>query len=276
MDTADMSKCIPDYFAHDKYNIAACDVCRLILHCEPDDVREKVIITPCWNESFLNQVADSIDTVAEDMVFEISYSGQKFTLVRSGVGAPLTGDVVLALGCTPCRYIIFTGSFGGLTDKFDIGDLLVVYESIAGDGFSSYLQEGRLSARSFLKPTKPDTGFNRLLDEYAVALTEVKGVALHKDRVFCSDTIVAEYLHLDTIKDTHGCIGVEMETAAVFNAAQVVGIKAVALLMVSDVIPINKSLFSGRTKEEKARRKYVREQVLSRIILDTLVDKRLS
>ena len=271
-----MNKGIPDYFAHDKYNIAACDVCRLILHCEPDDIREKVIITPCWNESFINEVADSIETVTEDMVFEVSYSGKKFTLVRSGVGAPLTGDVVLALGCTPCQYIIFTGSFGGLTDKVNIGDLLVVTESVAGDGFSSYLQEGRLSARSFLKPAKPDAGLNELLEKHAVSLTGEKGVALYKDRVFCSDTIVAEYFHLDTMKDTHGCIGVEMETAAVFNAAQVVGIRTTALLVVSDVIPMNKSLFSGRTEEERARRKYVREQVLSRIILDTLIDKRLS
>ena len=271
-----MSKGIPDYFAHDKYNIAACDVCRLILHCEPDGIREKVIITPCWNESFLDEVADSIETIAEDMVFDVSYNGKKFTMVRSGVGAPLTGDVVLTLGCTPCQYILFTGSFGGLTDKLNISDLLVVTESIAGDGFSSYLQEGKLSARSFLKPVKPDIGLNELLERHAVTLAEEKGVALHKDRVFCSDTIVAEYCHLDTMKDTHGCIGVEMETAAVFNAAQVVGIRAAALLMVSDVIPINKSLFSGRTEEERARRKYVREQVLSRIILDTLNDKRLS
>ena len=271
-----MSKGIPDYFSHFKYNIAPSDICRLILHCEPEEVHEKVIITPCWSNIFLAEVADSIETIAEDMVFEVAYNGEKFTLVRSGVGAPLTGDVVLTLGCTPCRYIIFTGSFGGLTDKVNISDLLVVNESVAGDGFSSYLQEGRLSARAFLKPAKPDIQLNGLLEEYAVALAGEKGVVLHKDRVFCSDTIVAEYLHIDTMKDTHGCIGVEMETAAVFNAAQVVGIRAAALLMVSDVIPINKSLFSGRTEEERARRKYVREQVLSRIILDTLADKRLS
>jgi purine-nucleoside phosphorylase len=271
-----MNRGIPRYFSHGEYNIAPCDVCRLILRCETDDVREKVIITPCWSESFLTEIADNIEAIAEDMVFEVSYKDEKFTLIRSGVGAPLTGDVVLALGCTPCRYIIFTGSFGGLTEAVAIGDLLVVTESIAGDGFSSYLAEGRLSARSFLKPVKPDATINGLLEEYAVAMSKDRGVALHKDRIFCSDTIVAEYFHLDTMKDTHGCIGVEMETSAVFNAAQVVGIKAAALLMASDVIPINKSLFSGCSEEEGARRKYVREQVLSRIIMETLADKRLS
>ena len=271
-----MSKGIPNYFAHGKYNIAPCDVSRLILHCEPDDIREKVIITPCWSESFLSEIAENMETVAEDMIFNVSYNRKKFTLVRSGVGAPLTGDVVLALGCTPCRYIIFTGSFGSLTDKVNIGDLLIVTESIAGDGFSSYLQEGQLSAHSFLKPTMPDVILNRLLEEHASAVAGEKGIALHKDRIFSSDTLVAEYSHLDAMKDTHGCIGVEMETAAVFNAARVVGIMAAALLIVSDVIPINKLLFSGLTEEERARGKYVREHVLSMIILDTLNDKRLS
>ena len=32
-----MNKGIPGYFSHGKYNIAPCDVSRLILHCEPED-----------------------------------------------------------------------------------------------------------------------------------------------------------------------------------------------------------------------------------------------
>jgi purine-nucleoside phosphorylase len=271
-----MSRGIPEYFLHSKYNIAPCDISRLLLHCEPEKVREKVIVTPCWSENFLADAADNIATIAEECVYEISYNGEKFTLVRAGVGAPQTGDIVLALGCTPCQYLIFTGSFGGLIDKVSMGDLLIITESIGGDGFSSYLKEGKLSARSFLKPVKPDIRLNRLLEEYAIYRAREKEVVLHKDRIFCSDTIVAEYFHFNTMTEKHGCIGVEMETSAVFNAAALVGIQAAALLMVSDVIPSNKSLFSGRTEVDKARRKYVREHVLSRIILDTLSDKTLN
>ena len=66
-----------------------------------------------------------------------------------------------------------------------------------------------------------------------------------------------------------------METSAVFNCSRLVGIAATALLLVSDVIPTNKSLFSGRTEDERSRYKYVKKSVLSRIILDTLCDERL-
>jgi hypothetical protein len=39
-----MSKGIPDYFVHDKYNINPCDVSRLILHCEPEEVSIRTIL----------------------------------------------------------------------------------------------------------------------------------------------------------------------------------------------------------------------------------------
>jgi nucleoside phosphorylase len=58
-----------------------------------------------------------------------------------------------------------------------------------------------------------------------------------------------------------------METSAVFQAARLVGIKAGALLQVSDVPHRNKSLFSGRTKEEMERRKSIRQEVLAHAVL---------
>jgi purine-nucleoside phosphorylase len=61
-----------------------------------------------------------------------------------------------------------------------------------------------------------------------------------------------------------------METAAVFGAARVVGIRAGALLQVSDVIPVNKTLFSGRTKEDHKKRRWLKENVLARIILESV------
>jgi purine-nucleoside phosphorylase len=68
------------------------------------------------------------------------------------------------------------------------------------------------------------------------------------------------------------CIGIEMETSSVFGAAKLVGIRASALLQISDVIPANKSLFSGRTREDKERRNFIRERTLAKVILDSTVE----
>jgi purine-nucleoside phosphorylase len=67
-----------------------------------------------------------------------------------------------------------------------------------------------------------------------------------------------------------GCIGIEMETAAVFRAARLVGITAAALLQFSDVIPARKSLFAGRTPLERERRREVRKTVLAQAAVNAL------
>jgi nucleoside phosphorylase len=270
-----MSKGIPHYFAHSKYNITPDDITRLILHCESKDIHNRVIITPDWSEDFLGDIADKIVPVAVNHVYEISYKKKRFTLVRSGIGAPLTGDVVLALSCTPCDYLIFTGSFGGLTEELAIGDLMTITESISGDGYSNYLKEGEISPRAFLKPARPDARLNKTLEEHTVAISAEKGIALHKGRIFSSDTIVAQFFHLEQMTEQLDCMGIEMETAAVFNTAALVGIPATALLIVSDVIPGNKSLFSGRTEVDRERYQHIKRSALSKIILDTLSDERL-
>jgi purine-nucleoside phosphorylase len=61
-----------------------------------------------------------------------------------------------------------------------------------------------------------------------------------------------------------------METSAVFRASRLVGIRAAALLQLSDVIPARKSLFSGRTASDQARRRGVRATVLARAVVAAL------
>jgi purine-nucleoside phosphorylase len=271
-----MGKGIPAYFSHSKHNIKPEDVCRSILYCEPQDIRNEVIVTPIWGADFLSKTADEVTSVSENHVYDVHYHGKIFTLIRSGMGAPCTGDVALALGCTPCRRFIFTGSFGGLTEKLTIGDLLTITESISGDGYSSYLEKGELTPRKFLKPAKPDAGLNALLKEHAASVSDGKNMKLHQGRIFCTDTIVAQFHHLDMITGKLSCVGIEMETSSVFNAAALVGVPAAALLITSDVIPVSKSLFSGRTPAERENYQQIKRSVLSRIILDTLSDTRLS
>jgi purine-nucleoside phosphorylase len=270
-------KGIPDYFLLKRYDIKPDDICRLFFKCEPQDIQEGVIITPLWLADIWADIADNMITIFENLVYTLSYHDKKFTFIRSGMGASQAGDLVLALSCTPCHHIIFTGSFGGLTDKLKIGDFLTITESMGGDGYSSYLVKGKLSQKKFLKSTRPHTEFNKILKEYAAKeIAKEKGIALHEGRIFSTDTIIGQFQHLDMITGKLGCVGIEMETSAVFNAAALTGMPATALLLASDVIATGKSLFSGRTIEEKERYQKIKRTVLSKIILETLSDKRLA
>jgi purine-nucleoside phosphorylase len=256
------------------YDITSDDVVRLGLGCEPQDIRSEVIVTPIWGEDVFSDCVDRLETVTEGSVYDISYQSRRISFVRSGIGAPQTGDIVLALSGTPCRNLIFIGSVGGLTDALTIGDLVLVAESIGGDGFSSYLEEGELTPGAFLKSSTPEPYLHALLEEHAASICAEAGVVLNKGVVFSTDTIVAQFHHLDSLMTRFGCIGIEMETSAVFNAARLVGIRAAALLQLSDVIPARQSLFSGRTMQDHQRRRDVRRSVLSRIVLDTLCEDR--
>ena len=136
---------IPDFFELDRYDVAPEDIVRAHLGCEPRAIQPNVVVTPIWDTSFLDQVAE-VNPVSDrrghaTSTYDTKYRDESFTLVKSGIGAPQTGDVLLALGCTPCERLIFTGSVGGLDSSMRIGDLLLAKESIVGEGFSRYLSD---------------------------------------------------------------------------------------------------------------------------------------
>jgi purine-nucleoside phosphorylase len=261
---------IPEYFRHGEYAITGDDVARLILKCAPDQIMQGVLMTPAWPRQVLLKYVDSCSEVVPNRVFTLVYAGRRMTLIRSGIGAPLTGDVVLALGCTPCQRVMFVGSVGGLLPSMKIGDLVLVTASAGGDGFSTYLADRPVGTEPLVRQALPDPEFTRTVEGIARPCCERAEPALLKGQVYSSDTIVAEFHHLEEIAGRLGCIGIEMETAALFNAAALVGIRTAALLQISDVIPARKSLFSGRTAEDRERRHRLREQVLARIALEAL------
>ena len=267
---ASMKK-LPDYFQLERFNITPADVIRMAFHCDPDAIRPDVILMPWWQPTIFNVWTDRITINTESILFEMEYAGKPVSIVRSGIGAPQTGDVVLALGCTACERIFFAGSVGGLRADFRIGDLLIPEFSVSGDGFCRYLQPGFPTEDRFLERVLPDEALTLALSRSAAPLAREAGVVLHTGPVFSIDTILAQFGRLDTIVEKLGCIGIEMETAAVFKAARLVGIQATALLSVSDVPVRNKSLYAGRSEDEKENRRQIRKKVLAKILLDTII-----
>ncbi len=261
---------IPSYFQLQRYNITPEDVVKLYFHCEPEAIQPKVIVTPYWHVERFSGNADSVTTVFEDTVHQLEYNGQLITLIRTGIGAPQTGDAIVALGCTPCERIVFTGSAGGLSPSMEIGDLIVTERSICGDGFSRYLDPDVPTKDCFFQPVEPDPDLTKCVDKVTSEHCQRGSVALHRGNIFSTDSIIAQFFRLDYIVENFHCIGIEMETAALFKAAKLVGIKAAALLQLSDVIPTRKSLFSGRMEEDMERRRYTREKVLIKAIFDSL------
>ena len=214
----------------------------------------------------------SASEFASIKVWNIKTEDMEFTYIKTGIGAPVLMDVLLALGVTPCDQIIFIGSVGALNNGIGIGDIVVPEFSICGDGASRYISsKDLLCGDVFGEKQYPDQlMFDRLTNATEHICNE-NNVKWHLGRTFSTDTIFAQFAHIDEIINM-SCNVIEMETAAAFRAATMVGIPMVALFSVSDNTLVHKSLISGRTKEEMQYRKHVRSEVFPQIILEIFRD----
>ena len=69
------------------------------------------------------------------------------TYIKTGIGAPVFMDALLALGVTKCKNIIFVGSVGSLDEDIGIGDIVIPQYSICGDGASRYIASDTLKIK---------------------------------------------------------------------------------------------------------------------------------
>lgn len=254
-----------------RFGSSAEDACKRILGVLPDSVEERVILAPWWEP----EIFDSFDEIRQLSVSEshavkvwsVKHAGLFATYIKTGIGAAVLMDVVLALGISRCRKIIFTGSAGALDNSIDIGDIVIPEFSVCGDGASRYLAGDKLAEDAFLKKAFPSVELTQMLRCSAEKICQTGQVGLHSGRVYSVDTIFAQFAYIDEIIGL-GCNIIEMETAAAFRAAALAGIEITALFSVSDNIIRKKSLMSGRESEEIAYRKRVRRELFPQIIWD--------
>jgi purine-nucleoside phosphorylase len=261
---------LPVFTDLDSYHISPADVVQTAFHCKAERIRPDVILFPWWHPTVLEHWVDSVETITPDVLYEVVYRGKAISVVRSGIGAPQAGDMTLALGLTGCKRLLFAGSVGGLRPEMKIGDILIPRYSLAGDGFCRYLQPGLPLEDCFLEQVSPDAELSTALERTAEGLVREGQAALHRGPVYCTDSILAQFGKLDWIQNELRCVGIEMESAAVFKAARLVGIQAAALMSLSDVPANKQTLFAGRSTEERQHRDVTRSQILAKALLDCL------
>jgi len=259
--------------ANKRFGTNPVDVARSVLGCEPETIQKDVIIAPEWKPEIFADYADGIDQVHDGIykIWNLSVNKKHITYIRTGIGAPNVLEAVLALGCTPCENIVFIGSVGGLDEKLKIGDIVIPEYSICGDGSCRYLTDKKASENDcFGTQYYPNKEFYDKVISKTENITKDNNVDWHIGKNFSIDTVIAQFAHLDEIL-AMGCNCIEMETAALFRSAEICGIKACAVFNVSDNTILKKSLLSGRSKEEMEFRKYVRKNVLTKIVLESFL-----
>ena len=158
----------------------------------------------------------------------VERDGLKIAWIKTAAGGCNMLDYLMICGELQFKKLIFVGAVGALKAEFDIGDICTPSYSIAGTLANTYLKD---SLRDYIPFEKiyPDTEYVDSVVEFAKEC----GYTVKKASVFCTDSIVMEYTHLDEIR-SFGTDLIEMETSVFYAVAKLMGIPAIALLVVSD------------------------------------------
>lgn len=228
-----------------------------------ENILEAVVIAPWWDHTMFSEFIIREEKI-NDKVYNLYGEGFEFSFIElKRIGAPAIMDYVMSLGVTNCRKIIFLGSAGALDKNIKIGDIIIPTCSVCGDGSSRYLNENLED--EFGKEEYPYGDLNNSVIDVCNKLN----INYLLEKNYSIDSIFCQFNCLDYILQT-GSKTIEMETAMLFKASQVLKIPTTAILCISDNTIVKKSLYSGRTEEDEIKRHTIRNKIIPKIVIELI------
>ncbi len=145
-----------------------------------------------------------------------------FFVAGPAVGAPMAVMALEKLIALGAKKIIALGWCGSLSEKLQVGDILLPTETVCEEGTSAhYPVEGLI---------KPDSG---LLQTLSSQLANLNG-NVHQGGCWTTDAPFRELREKVSRYRENGILGVDMETSALLNLAAFRSVKLASVLLVSD------------------------------------------
>jgi nucleoside phosphorylase len=197
----------------------------------------------------------------------IEWENLRIAWLKTGTCAGNVMDTVLFLSNLKTDRLIFVGAAGGVKPEVPLSEVLtpdVCYDYL---GATRYLQE-RLDGSGFGSEVLPGNPrfISRILD-----MAQQQETGLVSRPVFCTDTIMGEYIHMEQIRQT-GASVVEMETAAFYRAAALTEKAAVAFLVISDNSSNGGSLSAPKTEDYEHYNRTIADRIPKLIRIACQVD----
>lgn len=143
--------------------------------------------------------------------------------LHGGWGAPMAADTLETLAAAGVRRVVVAGMCGAFARGLAPGDVLLPPRALVAEGTSPHYAPREVWSR-------PDVRLHALA---AAAFPQAQTLP-----VASTDAVYRQTFGQEECWRSQGCAGVDMETSAVFTVARCVGMEAVALLMVSDCLPL--------------------------------------
>lgn len=259
-----------------KYGSNKEHICKSSFNCRTSDIQENVIVAPTWGVDLFSEHVDNIRCICECTdhkfsVSELTLGAEKVTYIKTGACASNVLDCVLALGCTLCKNVLFIGAVGALDKNMKIGDIVIPKYSVCGVGADRYLTDESITENdSYGKKYYSNEEFSAKALKISSEMIKNNGLKCHAGKTFSVDTIFAQYAHLEEFINI-GCNTIEMETATFFHTANVVGIKATAVLSIVDNTLSGKGIYKGKTDKDKKIIQEMKKILMPKIALKILL-----
>ncbi len=175
-------------------------------------------------ETFLKDV-NCVNEVRGMLGFTGTWNGNPVTIHGSGMGMPslsiYANELIRDFGA---KTLIRIGSCGGMQEKVKVRDVILAMTS------STLSTPSRGIFKELNFAPCADWGLLRA----AARSAESRGVGAHVGGIYSSDVFYDERPDLNEQMIRHGILGVEMEAAELYTLASRYGIRALAVLTVSD------------------------------------------
>ncbi|MGR3270680.1 purine-nucleoside phosphorylase [Thalassococcus profundi] len=190
-------------------------------------------------ETFLDDVR-RVNDVRGMLGFTGTWRGNRVTIQGSGMGMPslsiYANELIRDYGA---KTLIRIGSCGAMQEKVQIRDIILAMTATT----LSTPSRGIFREVNFA----PCADWSLL--RAAVAATEARGAPLHVGGIYSSDVFYDERPDLNEQMTRHGILGVEMEAAELYILAARHGVRALAVLTVSDHLLTHEAL-SAEDREQ--------------------------
>lgn len=194
-----------------------------------DPLRAKYIA-----ENFLENY-ELVNTVRNIYAYTGYYKNKKITVMASGMGMPSIGIYSYELyKFYDVENIIRIGTFGSYTKELNLYDLLLVTSSYSD---SSYALVQNNNKNNIIESSK-------YLNEIIINTANRINQKLKIGTIYSSDVFYKENDNYKELYEKLNCLGVEMESFALFSNALVLNKKATCLLTVSDNFETNEKISS--------------------------------
>lgn len=198
-----------------------------MVQLRPQDVGKYAILpgTPDRLDALVKRIENPLKNFSfmDHRMYTGEYEGIRVTAMNGGMfsaNTAITTEIVCAI---EAERIIRLGSCGAMRDDIKIGDLILATGSIRGEGVTPYYVDDDFE-------TKPDPEITAALEKAAEKL----GAKLHKGIVWSTDALLRETKEIVDEKAEAGAIAVDMVSSTLLTIAQLNGVRAAAILAVSD------------------------------------------